>query len=183
MTVLFIFFLNGVCDAFPGVPRLIRNQIRLQKRKITKETIMYNIALIQTLNSDWDFHHQPGLGTKNYETTRGTAKDSQENLRDSLKVKTKTFRNLGLKIVQDRTLCFAGRMLRGILMPKNRFLQTIIMRRIFLWYFPCIRVVKNAYRVNNRCFVKKEKKFLKSMKRVAATAWLKVKTMKLFYFE
>ena len=141
---------------------------------------MYNIALIQTLNSDWDFHTKPILATN---VTAIESSKLPENFPDTLRPKMKTFKKLGLKVVRDRTLCFAGRVLRGVLMPKNRFLQSIIMRRIFLWYFPCIRVIKDAYRVNNRCFVEKEKKFIKMIRRISANVWLKTKTMKLFYFQ
>ena len=148
---------------------------------------MYSIALIQTLNSDWDFHTKPGKATdEDAMTNIDNQKESTrtpENFPDSLRTKMKTFKKLGLKVVQDQTLCFAGRVLRGVLMPKNRFLQSIIMRRIFLWYFPCIRVIKDVYRVNNRCFVEKEKKFIKMMRRISANVWLKTKTMKLFYFQ
>ena len=147
---------------------------------MTKETVMYSIALIQTLNSEWDFHTKPSQATDGDAIVNSRL---PENFPDSLRTKMKTFKKLGLKVVQDRTLCFAGRVLRGVLMPKNRFLQSIIMRRIFLWYFPCIRVIKDVYRVNNRCFVEKEKKFIKMMRRISANVWLKTKTMKLFYFQ
>ena len=147
---------------------------------------MYSIALIQTLNTGWNFHKLPDSLIDNEEGKNDNTKKStrvSKDVTDSLKFRMKTLKKIGLKLVEDRTLCFAGRMLRGILMPKNRFLQAIIMRRIFLWYFPCIRVAQNAYRVNNLCFVKKEKKFIKMMKRIAANSWLQSKTLKLFYFQ
>ena len=187
MMFIFLFFLKGICGPFSGFVNPTTNQTPSRKRKVTKETVMYNIALIQTLNSDWNFQNTPNLDNDDVEGSNGDNPKqgigSPNNLSDSFKFKMKTLKKLGMKVVQDRTLCFAGRMLRGILMPKNRYLQTIIMRRIFLWYFPCIRIVQNAYRVHNRCFITKEKKFIRMMKKVAANAWLKSNTLKLFYFQ
>ena len=183
----FPFFLQGICGPFAGFVNPTTNPTSLRKRKVTKETVMYNIALIQTLNSDWNFHNTPNLNVdedeRRNEDNPKQSTGAPNSFSDNFKFKMKTLKKLGLKVVQDRTLCFAGRMLRGILMPKNRYLQTIIMRRIFLWYFPCIRVVQNAYRINSRCFITKEKKFIRMMKKIAANTWLKSNTLKLFYFQ
>ena len=175
--------MQGICGPFSGDSTSYRSRHRIESRKVTKETVMYNIALIQTLNSDWDFHTKPSLASNEDVMTNVDNQKESTRSPDDLKTKMKTFKKLGLKVVQDRTLCFAGRVLRGVLMPNNRFLQSIIMRRIFLWYFSCIRVIKDVYRVNNRCFVEKEKKFIKMMRRISANVWLKTKTMKLFYFQ
>ena len=68
---------------------------------------------------------------------------------------------LGFQVLPDRRLCFAGRTLKGIYLPKNMALQIAIIQRFLVWYLPCIEDGGGFYKLNNDCFAKRENTFLK----------------------
>ena len=68
---------------------------------------------------------------------------------------------LGFRVLPDRRLCFGGRTLKGIYLPKNMALQISIIKRFLIWYLPCVEVQGTFYKLNNGCFVRKENDFLK----------------------
>ena len=45
------------------------------------------------------------------------------------KIVMKRLSRLGTRLLPDRRICFAGKLLRGILMPRNHFLQILILKR------------------------------------------------------
>ena len=69
--------------------------------------------------------------------------------------------NLGTKILPNRRTCIAGKMLAGILMPRNTSLQALLLRSLFLYYLPCIEVQGNTFALNRGCFAERENTFLK----------------------
>ena len=66
---------------------------------------------------------------------------------------------LGFRVLPDRRLCFAGRTLKGIVLPKNMELQFAIILRLLVWYAPCIEVKREFYRINKACFARRENEF------------------------
>ena len=70
---------------------------------------------------------------------------------------------LGVLILPDRRVCFAGRILKGMYMPRNRWLQYQILERMALWYLPCLEIQGNVYSLSNTCYTRKENKLLKQL--------------------
>ena len=77
-----------------------------------------------------------------------------------LAITRKTLHRLRIHILANRKLCFAGKVPRGVLMPKNYWLQYLIIKRLIVWYFPCIRFDGISYHLNDKCFKRRERKFL-----------------------
>ena len=75
----------------------------------------------------------------------------------SMKLMTK----LGVKILQNRRLCFGGRPIQGIFLPRNRSFQVDLVKRFLVWYSPCIEFYNNIYKINEYCMKRREYDFLK----------------------
>ena len=73
----------------------------------------------------------------------------------------KMIKKLGIRILSDRRACFAGKLLRGVIMPKKKALQWAILKRLLVWYLPCLELQGTMYHLNNDCFNVRENKFLK----------------------
>ena len=81
---------------------------------------------------------------------------SNKFLMNSLMILSK----LRIHILSDRRVCFAGRMPRGVYMPRNSWVQFEIIKRMIIWYLPCLELQGNVYSLNNTCYTEKENKFL-----------------------
>jgi hypothetical protein len=48
---------------------------------------------------------------------------------------------------------------QGIYMPTNPWMRYEIIKRMILWYLPCIQLQGNVYSLRNSCYAKKEDRF------------------------
>ena len=71
---------------------------------------------------------------------------------------------LGVHVMQDRSLCFAGRVVLGVSIPDNPILVALIIERVVQWYSLCIKFQQNHFYLNQECFMKKEMQFLLQLK-------------------
>ena len=78
-----------------------------------------------------------------------------------LMITMKTLSRLRIHILPNRKLCFVGKIPRGVIMPRSYWLQYLIIKRVILWYFPCIRIEGSSYILNNNCYKIRETKFLR----------------------
>ena len=97
----------------------------------------------------------------NYENAPRWKKLPNHKLLRRSKIAMKMLSRLGTRLLPDRRICFAGKLLRGIFMPRNPFLQILILKRILFWYSPCLQFRKRYYAVSNHCFAQREHAFLK----------------------
>ena len=86
---------------------------------------------------------------------------SQHFSEKGMAITRKTLSRLRIHILANRKLCFVGKVPRGVFMPKNYWLQYLIIKRLIFWYFPCIRFNGNSYYLNNKCYKIRERKFIK----------------------
>ena len=86
---------------------------------------------------------------------------SQHFSEKGMAITRKTLSRLRIHILANRKLCFVGKVPRGVLMPKNYWLQYLIIKRLIFWYFPCIRFNGNSYYLNDKCYQIRERKFIK----------------------
>lgn len=86
---------------------------------------------------------------------------SQHFSEKGMAITRKTLSRLRIHILANRKLCFVGKVPRGVLMPKNYWLQYLIIKRLIFWYFPCIRFNGNSYYLNDKCYHIRESKFIK----------------------
>ena len=98
--------------------------------------------------------------TNDENTPQWKKSPNHKHLRRS-KIAMKMLSRLGTRVLPDRRICFAGKLLRGILMPRNHFLQILILKRILFWYSPCLQFRERYYAVSNHCFAQREHAFLK----------------------
>ena len=79
---------------------------------------------------------------------------------------------LGIQILPDRRVCLAGRLLRGVMFPKNGALQGIVMKKLLVWYFPCFKPQDSStgnvvYKLNPACLMQRESELLRIFKRLS----------------
>ena len=79
---------------------------------------------------------------------------------------------LGIQILPDRRVCLAGRLLKGVMFPKNGALQGIVMKKLLVWYFPCFKHQDSlagniVYKLNHACLMHRESELLKIFKRLS----------------
>ena len=67
---------------------------------------------------------------------------------------------LGVSVLPDHHLCLFGRLLNGIVLPKNMLLQISILKGLLAWYSPCLLVNGSNYQISNVCFEQRENQFL-----------------------
>ena len=92
-------------------------------------------------------------------TSRKSYEKMGNQRKSNLLLKMKIFLKIGVRILPNRRLCFAGRLLRGITMPRNHLLQISIIANLSAWYSPCIKIKKQFYGISNNCLIYKEKRF------------------------
>jgi hypothetical protein len=94
----------------------------------------------------------------------------------------KSFAKFKVQVQADRRMCFSGRLLRGIIMPKNRFIQSWIAKSFLAWYSSCIQIGEEDFKVDMVCFAERENRFLKIFLRSLEHYWQLMPTKDLFYF-
>ena len=131
-----------------------------QKRAVMGYPSLKEISSQPQLESD-QIHSKLTNGSEdNIENDNMTR--AQYFLEKGLMITTKTLSRLRIRILPNRKLCFVGKMPRGVFMPTNYWLQYLIIKRIILWYFPCIRIQGSSYYIlNNACYKTRENEFLR----------------------
>ena len=84
----------------------------------------------------------------------------------------KEWAKLGLRIISDRRLCLGGRILEGVVFPKNEALQGIVMKKLLVWYLDCfdLRAPKTSagfYKLNNACFRQRQSELQRIFRRLS----------------
>ena len=79
---------------------------------------------------------------------------------------------LGIQILPDRRVCLAGKLLKGVMFPKNGALQGIVMKKLLVWYFPCFKPQDSStgnvvYKLNPACLMQRESELLRIFKRLS----------------
>jgi hypothetical protein len=67
---------------------------------------------------------------------------------------------LGVRVLNSGRLCFGGRALKGIFLPKSAAKQISLVKKFLVWYSPCIEVRQKVYQMNGSCFHRRENQFL-----------------------
>ena len=84
----------------------------------------------------------------------------------------KEWAKLGIRIISDRRLCLGGRILEGVVFPKDESLQGIVMKKLLVWYLDCfdLQAPKNSggfYKLNNSCFQQRQSDLLRIFRRLS----------------
>ena len=94
---------------------------------------------------------------------------------------------LGISMMPDRRLCIDGRILKGLRLPKNNKIQAYMMRRIVVWYWPCIEFMNattttgsHIYQVSKSCLLQRENELIKLISK--HSAWKRRRQIDLFYW-
>ena len=137
---------------------------------------MKNNSLIKLLPPDPRYNLRGIYYLKNiqngYKETTTTLEHNQTNVSlSSLPIKGDTLSKLGVRVLPKRRLCLAGRMLRGIFMPKSLFGRFKIIKRFLDWYSPCIKVREHSYDVDAKCFNRRENMFLTTYLKSLKYCW------------
>ena len=72
----------------------------------------------------------------------------------------KVLSKLRLRVLPNGRLFIAGKIPRGIVMPRNRSLQQLVIKEMIIWYLPCLEDQGNAVSLNNVCYTKRENEYL-----------------------
>ena len=70
---------------------------------------------------------------------------------------------LGFEVLPGRRIRFAGKILQGVTLPKNKSSQMSMMKNLLARYGPCLEVQKGGNHLNVDCFNKKENDFMKRL--------------------
>ena len=104
----------------------------------------------------WTLFRRPVLHHTNDETqdAPSTVKKNspEEKANGIVPIAMNLISKLGIRVLPDRRLCFAGRTLKGIILPKNKALQIAIILRFLVWYSHCIEVKGEFHMINKACF-------------------------------
>ena len=68
--------------------------------------------------------------------------------------------DLGINVLPDQHLCFFGRLMNGIVLPRNHLLQIPILKGLLTWYSPCLLVDQGYFKLDENCFDERESQFL-----------------------
>ena len=67
----------------------------------------------------------------------------------------------GFRKLPYRKLRLAGKRIQGEILPKTVSSQILILKLLQQWYTPCIQRQQNRFKMNEDCFAKKQKQFLR----------------------
>ena len=133
------------------------NENLVQSARMKKRAVTF----FSSTNSDGTFN---GRSIKHPNSRYHAASGVDPVLRYSsngrLRITLMTLSKLRIHILPDRRVCFAGRMPQGIYLPRNSWMQYQIIKRMVLWYLPCLELQGNVYSLGNTCYTRKENKFL-----------------------
>lgn len=131
------------------------------RRLMRKHGMMYNPLMIKGISPDRHFDWKRIHYLKVNTTKKNNKRNQNITSPEGLRMKIKSFAKLKIRVLTDRRMCFAGKLLRGIRMPRNRFYQIWIMKCFLSWYSSCIQIGDDEFKVDMICFNEKENRFLK----------------------
>ena len=85
-----------------------------------------------------------------------------------------TLSKLGIWVLPNRRMCFAGRTIKGIVLPKNAKQQEKAMKSLIVWYLPCLEYKNSdptklhSFQMNNACFFRRQNELLKVYSKFSA---------------
>ena len=77
---------------------------------------------------------------------------------------------LGMWVLPDRRLCFAGRYIKGVILPQDHIAQNRAIKALVVWYLPCLEFQGQkggSYQINNDCFHRRENELLQVYARLS----------------
>ena len=156
------------------------------RRLMKRHGMMYNPLLIRGISPDRHFnwkriHYMNVYKTKNNQSDEKN-RTQNDTSADDLPVEIRSFDKFKVRVLKDRRMCFAGRLLRGLIMPKSRRLQFWIMKSFLAWYSSCIEIGEENFMVDMSCIAEREIKFLKIFLKSLVHYWKIMPTKDLFYF-
>ena len=81
---------------------------------------------------------------------------------------------LGIWTLPNRRMCFAGRTINGIVLPKQKGLKEKAMKSLIVWYLPCLELKSSdptklsSFQMNNSCFFRRQNELLKIYSKFSA---------------
>ena len=126
-----------------------------------KYPIMEDASLVENLK----FTNKVRIIKEQENITEDRQHEKKRHSSQSLTIPLGTLLRLGVHVMQDRSLCFAGRVVLGVSIPVNPFLEALIIERVVRWYSLCIKFEQNQFHLNQECFMKKEMLFLSLLSR------------------
>ena len=156
------------------------------RRLMKKHGMMNNPLFIRGISPDrhfdWKKIHYLKANKKTKNNKTDYKKRNQNNTSpEDLPITIKNFAKFKVRVLTDRRMCFAGTMLRGIRMPKNRFYQIWIMKCFMAWYSSCIQIGEDDFKVDMTCFAERENRFLKFFLKSLEHFWKMMPMKDLFY--
>ena len=129
-------------------------------RKMNKRAVTF-FPPLTTMHSNGSFDENlaksPNSRSQAVSGTDGAARSSlNRRLINAIMV----FSKLRIYILSDRRVFFAGKIPKGIYIARDRWLQNNVIKRMILWYLPCLELQGNYYNLNNACYTRKENKLL-----------------------
>ena len=89
---------------------------------------------------------------------------------------------LGILTMPDRRLCLGGKLLKGVVLPKNVSIQSNVIRQLVIWYLPCIKLTKSKasadtynYLVNQSCFLRRENMLMMMLSKFPQNSYSELK--------
>ena len=119
--------------------------------------------LIMMLHPDRKFNWTPiredkGVVPKKNDVSMANTRPNSQRI---LTISKELMIKLGWKVLRNQAICFAGRPLDGIRMPRHASLRPLLLRNLFIWYLPCVEVHGNTFKLNKECFAAREYTFLR----------------------
>ena len=112
---------------------------------------------------DYDWQNLISQTTKptSNETKQSSTNATEKKIYRMIPLSMQLINKLGVKILSNRRLCFGGRPIQGIFLPRNRLMQIELAKRFLVWFSPCVEFVNYRYKVNTFCMERREYDFLK----------------------
>ena len=81
---------------------------------------------------------------------------------------------LGIWTLPNRRMCFAGRTINGIVLPKQKMLKEKAMKSLIVWYLPCLELTRpdptklSSFQMNSSCFYRRQNELIKVYSKFSA---------------
>ena len=113
------------------------------------------------MHSNRTFNKNPlKLPNSRSQVISGTDRAPRSSLNRRLINAITALSKLRIRILPNRKVFFAGKILKGIYIPRDSSLQNKIIERMIKWYLPCLELQGNVYSLNSTCYTRKQIKFL-----------------------
>ena len=141
-----------------------RSKRSAKEAKRTKRRTSYH-PLMRVLSPDRHFDWQSVI-YKTPNPTQTHLKESKTNgngkkIYRMIPISMNLIQKLGVIILSNRRLCFGGRPIQGIFLPRNKTMQIELIKRFLVWFSPCVEFANARYKINDICMERREYDFLK----------------------